>query len=313
MREYKGLLTVRWFISYSHDDMAAADAAEGILISAGEIVYRDTTRFGAEGWREKAAYDIKACDYFLLILSRNVVASPTKRDPVSGPVIDEVNVATDLRKSIVVARIDSCEIPPQIHLAIASTRHLDCQAGFDELERLVGEIKSSHNAAPRWTAPQPDVKVRREINASRDVVFRVAADLEHYHEWHTAVKKVDIIEVDERGLARSANWTVAFRRWLVPSSYVVDYAYDPPVHIWWRARGNALIAEMSGEYEFLDRGHHRTEAMCSLLLKLRILTGMERQLRLQITSKRLEDLKRQSELLDGPRIRPLFQFDDLPP
>ena len=304
---------MRWFISYSHDDMAYADAAAGILISAGEIVYRDTTQFGTEGWREKAAYDIRACDYFLLILSRNVVASPTKRHPVSRPVIDEVNVATDLGKTIVVAKLDSCEIPPQIHLAIASTRRLNCQAGFDELRRLIGEIKSSHNAAPQWAARQPDVKVRTEIMASRDVVFRVAADFEHYHEWHTAVKRVDIMEVDERGLARSAKWTVAFRKWIAPISYVVDYTYDPPVHIWWEARGNTLIAEMTGEYEFLDQGHRRTEAMCSLRLKLRILTGVERQLRLQITSKRLEDLKRQSELLDGPHIRPLFQFDDLPP
>ena len=59
--------------------MAAADAVADVLRSANEIVYRDTAQFGAEGWREKAAYDIRACDYFLLLLSRNVVASPTKR------------------------------------------------------------------------------------------------------------------------------------------------------------------------------------------------------------------------------------------
>ena len=303
---------MRWFISYSHDDMAAADAVEGILSSANEIVYRDTAQFGTEGWREKAAYDIRACDYFLLILSRNVVASPTKRSPVSRPVIDEVNVATDLGKTIVVAKLDASEIPPEIHLAIASARYLNCQTGFDELEYFVEIIRSSHNAPPRWTAIQPDVKIRKNITASRDVVFRVAADLEHYPEWHTAVKKVNIIEIDERRLARSAKWTVAFGKRVIPSSYVVDYAYDPPAHIWWKARGNPLIAEMAGEYEFLDRGHHRTDAICSLRLKLRVLASMEGQLRLQITNVRLEDLKRQSELLDGPHIRPLFQFDDLP-
>jgi ribosome-associated toxin RatA of RatAB toxin-antitoxin module len=303
---------VRWFISYSHDDVTAADAVEGILSSANEIVYRDTAQFGAEGWREKAAYDIRACDYFLLLLSGKVVASPTKPNPVSRPVVDEVNVATDLGKTIVVARLDGSEIPPEIHLAIASSRTLNCRTNFDELKYFVEIIKSSHNSPPRWTALQPDVKVRKAIMASRDVVFRVAADLEHYPEWHTAVKGVEILELDERKLARSARWTVAFRKWIAPSSYVVDYAYDPPSHIWWKARGNALIAEMAGEYEFLDQGHRRTDAMCSLRLKLRILTGVEEQLRFQITNTRLDDLKRQSELLDGPHIRPLFQFDDLP-
>ena len=231
---------------------------------------------------------------------------------VSRPVIDEVNVATELGKTIVVAGLDACEIPPEIHLAIASTRHLNCRAGFEELEYFVEVIRSSHNAPPRWTAVQPDVKVRKTIKASRDVIFRVAADLEHYHEWHTAVKKVEIMELDERKLARSAKWTVAFRKRFAPTSYVVDYAYDPPAHIWWKARGNALIAEMAGEYEFFDRGHRRTDAICSLRLRLRVLTSLEGQLRLQITNIRLADLKRQSELLDGPHIRPLFQFDDLP-
>ncbi len=87
-----------------------------------------------------------------------------------------------------------------------------------------------------------------ETSAPPDVVFGVASDLETYPEWATGVVEVTVVERDEAG--RPARAIFVVDGFIKRISYELEYAYDLPHTISWKAVPGADIKEMEGSYEF---------------------------------------------------------------
>jgi len=87
-----------------------------------------------------------------------------------------------------------------------------------------------------------------EASAPPDVVFAVACDLETYPEWATGVVEVEVLERDEAGRPSRAGFVVD--GFIKQISYELEYEYDPPQIISWKAVPGDDIKEMEGSYEF---------------------------------------------------------------
>lgn len=87
-----------------------------------------------------------------------------------------------------------------------------------------------------------------EASAPPDVVFAVACDLETYPEWATGVVEVEVLERDEAGRPSRAVFVVD--GFVKRISYELEYEYDLPHIISWKAVPGDDIREMEGSYEF---------------------------------------------------------------
>ena len=87
-----------------------------------------------------------------------------------------------------------------------------------------------------------------ETSAPPGVVFEVACDLEMYPEWATGVVEVEVLERDDEGRpARAAFLVDGFIKRI---SYELEYEYDPPHTISWKAVPGEDIKDMEGSYDF---------------------------------------------------------------
>lgn len=87
-----------------------------------------------------------------------------------------------------------------------------------------------------------------EIPASPEQIFEVAASVAAYPDWADGVKTVEVLEADEAGRPRRAQFTVDGM--IKEITYTLVYSYDAPHRISWTAEPGADIREMEGSYEF---------------------------------------------------------------
>ncbi len=95
------------------------------------------------------------------------------------------------------------------------------------------------------------------VNASPEEVYRVVVDFEHYHEWVSDLKRVDVLERDADGRALEVEFrAAAFGR---STTYALRYDYSnaPQVLRWWQTSGD-LTAELHGQYRFDAAGEATT-------------------------------------------------------
>jgi uncharacterized protein YndB with AHSA1/START domain len=297
---------MRCFLSYSRDD---ADFIEQVRSSAQRhgveiLVDTDNIREGEE-WRTRLAEMIAECDSVLVIISERSVSSTDKDSAVSHAMTREVNMAADLKKPLLPVLLDSSRMPDQFKYALSGVHAIDCRRGMEALERFFGRNEFDLSAMDQFKRlPNPDVVVRKVISASRQIVYATATDYKSYPLWHTSVRDVRITAVDEANYVTTANWGVSVLARSGWVRYTVDYEYDAPRAVRWTARPTHIIREMTGTFEFFEISTARTQVVCSLRLRTRFMPKLiEQQLALQITSRRLDDLKRQSEILDTQRGR----------
>jgi uncharacterized membrane protein len=133
-----------------------------------------------------------------------------------------------------------------------------------------------------------------ETSASPEVVFAVACELESYPEWATGVVEVEVLERDDAGLPKSARFVID--GFIKRISYELEYEYERPSLISWKAVPGEDIKDMEGSYQFTA-----TEGGTSIAYALRVAPNftvpgfLRRQAEKQIVQAALRGLRRQAE------------------
>ena len=136
---------------------------------------------------------------------------------------------------------------------------------------------------------------RTETTAVPETGFAVAADLAAYPEWATGVNAVEILEQDDAGRARRAHFEV--EGFIKRISYELEYDYDPPIRIGWRAIPGEDIEEMEGYYEFLPSESGGTQIVYALRVEptFTVPGFLRRQGEKQIVTSALRGLRQRAE------------------
>ena len=134
-----------------------------------------------------------------------------------------------------------------------------------------------------------------ETSASPEVVFSVAADLEAYPEWATGVNRVEVLARDDEGRASRARFEV--EGFIKKIGYELEYDYDEPQRICWRAVPGPDIEDMEGYYEFrpLDDGGAEIVYALRVAPAFTVPGFLRRQAEKQIVSSALRGLRRRAE------------------
>ena len=130
-------------------------------------------------------------------------------------------------------------------------------------------------------------------------VFAVAADLESYPEWATGVSVVEILARDEEGRAERARFEVD--GYIKKISYELEYEYDEPHRMSWRAVPGADIKDMEGYYEFKPREGGGTEIVYALRVEPAFVVPgfLRRQAEKQIVQAALRGLRKRADEMEG--------------
>jgi len=91
------------------------------------------------------------------------------------------------------------------------------------------------------------------VSAPPDVVYRVVTDFEHYTDWVSDLKRIEVLERDATGRPLEVEFrAAAFGR---STTYALRYDYDraPEVLTWHQTSGD-LTATLNGEYRFEPQG-----------------------------------------------------------
>lgn len=136
-----------------------------------------------------------------------------------------------------------------------------------------------------------------ETTADAETVFSVAADLAAYPEWATGVNQVEITEEDDAGRARRARFEV--EGFIKRISYELEYDYDHPIRIGWRAIPGDDIAEMEGYYEFAPSEGGGTQIIYALRVEptFAVPGFLRRQAEKQIVASALRGLRQRAEAI----------------
>jgi ribosome-associated toxin RatA of RatAB toxin-antitoxin module len=87
------------------------------------------------------------------------------------------------------------------------------------------------------------------VNAPPEVVYRVVTDFEHYVDWVSDLKKIDVLERDAEGRPLEVEFrAAAFGR---STTYALHYDYSraPEVLTWHQTSGD-LTESLNGQYRF---------------------------------------------------------------
>ena len=87
------------------------------------------------------------------------------------------------------------------------------------------------------------------VNAPPDVVYRVVTDFEHYADWVSDLKRIEVLERDTLGRPLEVEFrAAAFGR---STTYALHYDYGraPEVLTWYQTHGD-LTSTLNGQYRF---------------------------------------------------------------
>jgi ribosome-associated toxin RatA of RatAB toxin-antitoxin module len=90
------------------------------------------------------------------------------------------------------------------------------------------------------------------VSAPPEVVYRVVTDFEHYTEWVSDLKKIEVLERDTTGRPLEVEFrAAAFGR---STTYALRYDYSraPEILTWHQTSGD-LTSMLNGEYRFEPR------------------------------------------------------------
>jgi uncharacterized membrane protein len=138
-----------------------------------------------------------------------------------------------------------------------------------------------------------------EAAAEPEAVFAVAVDLESYPEWADGVTNVEVLERDAVGRPRRARFEVdGFIKQIV---YELEYEYDPPHGITWRAIPGPDIKDMEGYYRFSPRDGGGTEIVYALRVEpaFTVPGFLRKQAERQIVQAAVRGLRLRAESADG--------------
>ncbi|MGH3733956.1 MAG: SRPBCC family protein [Acidimicrobiales bacterium] len=133
------------------------------------------------------------------------------------------------------------------------------------------------------------------VQAPPDVVYRVAAAFEHYLDWVSELKKIDVLERDAAGRPLEVEFrAAAFGR---STTYALRYDYSraPEILTWHQTKGD-VTSELNGQYRF-DPAPEGTLLTYDLEVELSVpIPGFVRsRAAYRIQAQALRELKAQAE------------------
>lgn len=133
------------------------------------------------------------------------------------------------------------------------------------------------------------------VKASPQRCYEVATGFEAYPEWSEDIKKVDVIERDDRGRATLVRfWAEAMGR---STEYALRYSYDnAPTRLSWQLVEGDIERRLDGEY-FFEQIDGQTELTYHLMVELRVpMPGfVKRRVEGKILGAALQELKARAE------------------
>jgi ribosome-associated toxin RatA of RatAB toxin-antitoxin module len=135
-----------------------------------------------------------------------------------------------------------------------------------------------------------------EVSADARRVYDVALDLEAYTDWAAGVKAAKVLETDDQGRPKVADFTIDGM--IKEISYTLDYDYQGENGFAWSARPNEDITVLEGSYEFNSLDEGRTEVVYALRVEptFKVPGFLRRQAEKQIVGTALRGLKHRAEI-----------------
>lgn len=130
-----------------------------------------------------------------------------------------------------------------------------------------------------------------EIDASREAIYDVAADVAAYPQWANGVKEVEVLESDAEGRVDRARFVV--EGFIKEIEYVLKYTHDRPGMLSWVAEESSDVKMLEGSYQF-SPVDGATEVVYSLTVepKFTIPGFLKRQAEKQIVTTALRGLRK---------------------
>jgi len=91
------------------------------------------------------------------------------------------------------------------------------------------------------------------VNATPETLYRVVTDFEHYPDWVSDLKRIEVLETDASGRPIEVEFrAAAFGR---STTYALHYDYDraPEALAWHQTHGD-LTSKLNGQYRFVSQG-----------------------------------------------------------
>jgi hypothetical protein len=124
---------VKVFICYSHHDKTFAKKLAGELEGAGMQVWWDFDNLkGGDDWQKEIEIGIKQCEYFLVALTPEAVASEW--------VGNEITYASNAQKTIIPLHLKKCDIP----ISLIKKQYIDFEKQTQKaaIKELIGILKA---------------------------------------------------------------------------------------------------------------------------------------------------------------------------
>lgn len=131
-----------------------------------------------------------------------------------------------------------------------------------------------------------------EIDASREALYDVAADVAAYPDWASGVKEVEVLDLDSEGRVDRARFVL--EGFVKEIEYVLKYTHDRPSILSWVAEESDDLKMLEGSYRFASSDSGGTEVVYSLTVEPKfIIPGfIRRQAEKQIVSTALRGLRK---------------------
>lgn len=133
------------------------------------------------------------------------------------------------------------------------------------------------------------------VNASPETIFAVVADFEHYADWVSDLKRIEVVSRDEEGRALDVEFrAAAFGR---STTYTLEYDYAKAPHeLSWRQVRGDLTETLDGSYRFeADGDETRVTYELEVELLVPIPTFIKSRAAYRIQTQALQELKAQAE------------------
>jgi ribosome-associated toxin RatA of RatAB toxin-antitoxin module len=135
------------------------------------------------------------------------------------------------------------------------------------------------------------------VNASPETIYAVVTDFEHYADWVSDLKRIEVVTRDDQGRALEVEFrAAAFGR---STTYTLHYDYaKAPSELTWRQIQGDLTETLNGRYRFEAIGDE-TKVTYDLEVELLvpIPTFIKSRAAYRIQTQALRELKAQAEQL----------------
>ena len=134
------------------------------------------------------------------------------------------------------------------------------------------------------------------IGADADAILAVIADFEHYPEWVTAAREVEVLRTDEAGRALEVRFVLDAG--VLQDTYVLAYEWDRNASsVSWRLVSSDLQKDQRGRYVLTQQVPGSTKVTYELMVDLQVpmIGQLKRRAEKAITDAALNDLKKRVE------------------